>query len=174
MLAIRIDKHGGPEVLVPVEVPSPEPVDDEVLVRNAWIGVNHVDLQHREGSPYPVSLPLIPGTEAAGVVEAVGPAGDRGLIGRPVVHFGHLAGVYAERTAAPADPAGGRRRARAPRGSVPGGKAHPGGIATGQRRTTPSRSRLSAVSTIDSRAGRAVQPSSRLALSELTNAGTPT
>lgn len=102
MQAIRIAEHGGPEVLTAVECPRPLPMSDEVLVRNSWIGVNFVDLQHRQGSPYPVELPLIPGTEAAGVVENVGPDGDRGLIGQRVVHFGHLAGVYAELTAVPA------------------------------------------------------------------------
>jgi NADPH:quinone reductase-like Zn-dependent oxidoreductase len=39
-----------------------------VLVRNAFVGVNFVDLQHRRGHPYPVTLPLVPGTEAAGTV----------------------------------------------------------------------------------------------------------
>jgi NADPH2:quinone reductase len=70
-------------------------------VRNHWIGVNFVDLQHREGRPYPVTLPLIPGTEAAGTVVAVGPGADPGLVGMPVAHFGHLAGAYAELTAVP-------------------------------------------------------------------------
>src|SRR5581483_4819018 len=63
----------------------------------------YVDLQHREGRPYPVGLPLIPGTEAAGTVVAAGPGADSGLIGAPVVHFGHLHGVYAELTAVPAE-----------------------------------------------------------------------
>jgi NADPH:quinone reductase len=102
MLAMRIDRAGGPDVLTPVDTPVPELVNDEVLVRNAWIGVNYVDLQHRGGSPYKVRFPLVPGIEAAGVVQAVGPTGDPGLVGRPVVHFGHMKGVYADYTAAPA------------------------------------------------------------------------
>jgi NADPH2:quinone reductase len=102
VLAIQITDHGGPDVLRPVEIERPDPDGDQVLVRNHWIGVNYVDLQHRAGTPYPVSLPLVPGTEASGVVEAVGPEGDVSLIGRRVVHFGHLAGVYAELTAVPA------------------------------------------------------------------------
>lgn len=101
MLAVEISRHGGPEELVPVERADPLPASGEVLVRNLWIGVNYVDLQHREGRPYPVTLPLIPGTEAAGTVVAVGPGADTGLVGAPVVHFGHLAGVYAELTAVP-------------------------------------------------------------------------
>jgi NADPH2:quinone reductase len=101
VLAVEVSRHGGPEVLVPVERADPVPAGGEVLVRNHWIGVNYVDLQHREGRPYPVTLPLIPGTEAAGTVVAAGPGDDTGLVGAPVVHFGHLAGVYAELTAVP-------------------------------------------------------------------------
>jgi NADPH:quinone reductase len=101
VLAIEIGQHGGSGELRPVERPSPVPAGDELLVRNRWIGVNYVDLQHREGRPYPVALPLVPGIEAAGEVVAAGPNADPSLVGRPVVHFGHLSGVYAELTAVP-------------------------------------------------------------------------
>ena len=103
MLAVQISRHGGPEELVLAEVPDPVAAAGQVVVRNSWIGVNYVDLQHREGRPYPVQLPLIPGTEAAGTVVAVGAGADPGLAGAPVVHFGHLCGVYAELTAVPAE-----------------------------------------------------------------------
>jgi NADPH2:quinone reductase len=101
VLAIQIRRHGGPEELVVTERADPVPAAGQVVVRNRWIGVNYVDLQHREGRPYPVQLPLIPGTEAAGTVVAAGPGADSELIGAPVAHFGHLAGVYAELTAVP-------------------------------------------------------------------------
>ncbi len=101
MRAVQIRQHGSPEVLEPVTLPDPRPGPDEVLVRNEYIGVNYVDLQHRAGHPYPVDLPLVPGTEAAGTVVDVGAGVDRALLGRPVVHFGHLAGVYAELSAVP-------------------------------------------------------------------------
>ena len=101
MLAIEIRQHGGSGELRPVERPDPVPAGDELLVRNRWVGVNYVDLQHREGRPYPVALPLVPGIEAAGEVVAAGPDADLALVGRPVVHFGHLSGVYAELTAVP-------------------------------------------------------------------------
>jgi NADPH:quinone reductase len=94
VLAVQISRHDGPEELVLTEVPDPEAAAGQVVVRNSWIGVNYVDLQHREGRPYPVQLPLIPGTEAAGTVVAVGAGADPGLLGAPVVHFGHLCGVY--------------------------------------------------------------------------------
>src|SRR6476646_8612089 len=85
MLAIEISRHGGPGALRPVERTEPVPSAD--------------DLHHREGRPYPVELPLVPGIEAAGEVVATGPDADAALLGRSVVHFGHLLGVYAELTA---------------------------------------------------------------------------
>lgn len=84
-----------------MELPVPQIGPDEILVQNRWIGVNWVDLQHAAGAPYPIDLPLIPGTEASGEVVAVGSSVPAGLVGRPVVHFGHLCGVYAEYTAVP-------------------------------------------------------------------------
>src|SRR5215813_7107122 len=103
VLAVEVSRHGGPEELIVVERPDPVAMAGQVVVRNRWIGVNYVDLQHRAGQPYPVPLPLIPGTEAAGTVVAVGTGTDPGLVGAPVVHFGHLCGVYAEMTAVPAE-----------------------------------------------------------------------
>src|ERR671914_86327 len=44
-------------------------------------------------------LAIVPGIEAAGEVVATGPDADAAQLGRPVVHFGHLSGVYAELTA---------------------------------------------------------------------------
>ena len=102
MLAVQVSRHGGPEELMLVERPDPVAAAGQVVVRNEWIGVNYVDLQHRAGQPYPVRLPLIPGTEAAGTVVGLGSGVDPGLAGAPVVHFGHLCGVYAEMTAVPA------------------------------------------------------------------------
>jgi len=101
MLAVEVSRHGGPDELVVVERADPVPAAGQLLVRNRWIGVNFVDLQHREGRPYPVPLPLIPGTEAAGTVVAAGSGTDPALVGAPVAHFGHLTGVYAELTAVP-------------------------------------------------------------------------
>ncbi|MGW2911302.1 alcohol dehydrogenase catalytic domain-containing protein [Streptomyces asoensis] len=73
MRAVRIDEFGGPEVLVPVEVPDPVAGPGQVLLRIAAAGVNRADalvragVYHRAGRP-----PLIPGAEAAGTVAAVG------------------------------------------------------------------------------------------------------
>lgn len=103
MTAMQVVAHGGPDVLTPVRLPVPVPGPGEVLVRNAWIGVNYVDLQHRAGEAFPVALPLVPGTEASGVVVAVGAGVHPSWRDRPVVHFGHLAGCYAEYTAVPVE-----------------------------------------------------------------------
>jgi NADPH2:quinone reductase len=73
-------------------VPGP----GEALVQHSAIGVNFVDTQHRAGRPYPVSLPLIPGTEAAGVVAAVGEGVVEVGVGDRVAYAGIMPGVYAE------------------------------------------------------------------------------
>jgi NADPH2:quinone reductase len=69
--AIRIHETGGPEVLrwEPIELPPPGP--GEVRVRHTAIGLNFVDTYYRTGL-YAMSLPSVLGTEAAGVVEALG------------------------------------------------------------------------------------------------------
>ncbi|MFQ5524840.1 MAG: zinc-binding dehydrogenase [Thermoanaerobaculia bacterium] len=75
MKAFRIEKHGGPEVLRWVDEPTPEPAADEVLVRVRACALNRLDLWVRngvEGHKFP--LPLIPGSEVAGEIAAVGSA----------------------------------------------------------------------------------------------------
>jgi NADPH2:quinone reductase len=101
--AVRIDAHGGSEVLCPVELAEPSPEPGEVLVRHEVIGVNYVDTQHRAGAPYSVQLPLIPGIEAAGHVAGVGPGVDRLREGDRVAYAGPMVGVYAELAAVPQD-----------------------------------------------------------------------
>ena len=94
MKAIQISKTGGPEVLELVEIPRPEPKSGEVLVRIAASGVNFIDTYFREGR-YPSPLPLIPGQEAAGIVEAVGPDVSGFAVGDQVAWNG-TRGTYAE------------------------------------------------------------------------------
>ena len=69
--AIRIEQHGGPEVMHLGSVPESAPGAGEALVRVEAAGVNFIDTYHRTGL-YPVPLPFTPGVEGAGVVEAVG------------------------------------------------------------------------------------------------------
>lgn len=78
MKAVRIHAFGGPEVLQLEEVARPVPAADEILVRLYASGVNPADWAVREGGndvlrPL-LTLPLTPGWDAAGVVEAVGSA----------------------------------------------------------------------------------------------------
>ncbi|MER6959992.1 MULTISPECIES: zinc-binding dehydrogenase [unclassified Streptomyces] len=105
MRAIRIEEFGGPEVLVPVEVPDPVAGPGEVLVRVAAAGVNRVDAlvrsgrYHRAGRP-----PLIPGAEAAGTVAAVGEGVSGFAPGQRVLALdgGKAPGFYAESAVVPA------------------------------------------------------------------------
>ena len=69
--AIRIQQHGGPEVMSLGSAPDAAPGPGDALVRVEAAGVNFIDTYHRTGL-YPVPLPFTPGVEGAGVVEAVG------------------------------------------------------------------------------------------------------
>lgn len=78
MKAIRLHEFGGPEVLRQDDVPIPGLKPGEVLVRVHAVGVNPPDWYVREGMPGvpaelkpPMDLPMIPGTDVSGVVEAV-------------------------------------------------------------------------------------------------------
>ncbi|UCI05740.1 quinone oxidoreductase family protein [Mesorhizobium sp. B1-1-8] len=71
--AIRIHAHGGPEVLTYEDADPGQPGAGQILIRHTAIGLNFIDVYHRSGLyPPPGGLPLIPGSEAAGVVLAVG------------------------------------------------------------------------------------------------------
>ena len=74
MRAIRISEWGGPEVLELVEdAPVPSPGEGQVLIRVSRAGINFADTHARENSYLArYELPLTPGAEVAGVVEATG------------------------------------------------------------------------------------------------------
>ncbi len=94
MKAIRISKTGGPEVLEWVDVDLPPPGPGMARVKHTAIGVNFIDTYQRSGL-YKLPLPTGIGSEAAGVVEAVG-EGVTGLKpGDRIVSAGIL-GAYAE------------------------------------------------------------------------------
>ena len=99
---IRIHTHGGPEVLRWEEVPAGEPGRGEVLIRHTAIGLNFIDVYERTGL-YPGRLPLVPGREAAGVVEAVG-RGVRTLVpGDRVAYAYSKPGAYVQQRVMPAE-----------------------------------------------------------------------
>ncbi|MDY3551080.1 quinone oxidoreductase [Gemmata sp. JC717] len=100
--AVRITETGGPEVLRWEEVEVGAPGAGQALVRHTAVGVNFIDTYHRSGL-YPVPLPSGIGSEAAGVVEAVGPGV---TVVRPsdrVVYAGGPRGAYAESRLVPAE-----------------------------------------------------------------------
>jgi NADPH2:quinone reductase len=95
--AIRVSEYGGPAVLKLEELPAPQPGPGQVLVRNHAVGINPVDTYLRSNTDNRgPKLPYTPGSDAAGVIEAVGAgvtvakAGDRVYVG------GTVSGAYAE------------------------------------------------------------------------------
>ncbi len=98
MKAIRVHEFGGPEVMRLEEVPDPVPRPGQVVVRVHAAGVNPVDTYIRSGMySREAPLPYTPGTDAAGVVEAVGEGVGRFKVGDRVYTAGTISGAYAER-----------------------------------------------------------------------------
>lgn len=95
MKAIRVHQCGGPEALSYDDVEVPTPRAGEALVKIAAIGVNFIDVQHREGRYKPPSLPFTLGSEAAGTVEAVGEGVTEVAVGDRVAYT-MILGTYAE------------------------------------------------------------------------------
>ncbi len=99
MKAIRVDQFGEPDVLRLVELPAPQPTVGQVLVRVHAIGVNPVETYTRSGNyARKPALPYTPGSDAAGIVEAVGGEVTAFKLGDRVYTAGSLTGSYAEFT----------------------------------------------------------------------------
>jgi NADPH2:quinone reductase len=103
MKAIRVHQTGGPEVLRWEDAPLGEPGPGEVRVRHTAVGLNFVDVYYRTGLYKAPSLPFTPGSEAAGVVEAVGPGVTDLRPGMRVAYGSAPMGSYAESRLVPAD-----------------------------------------------------------------------
>ncbi|WP_210491172.1 quinone oxidoreductase family protein [Microvirga antarctica] len=99
--AIRMETHGGPEVLQLREVDIGSPDAGQVLVGQTACGVNFLDVYHRTGA-YPLPLPGGCGSEAAGTVEAVGAGVTAFSIGDRVAYQGGEPGSYAQKRILPA------------------------------------------------------------------------
>ncbi|MDC0033495.1 quinone oxidoreductase [Alphaproteobacteria bacterium] len=96
MKAIIVRKYGGPEALEPVDLPLPEPLAEQARISLRAIGVNRRDAFIRAGI-YDRNLPLVPGIEGSGVIDAVGPGVTDWNIGDRVVYYvPDLLGAYAE------------------------------------------------------------------------------
>ena len=100
--AIRFHATGGPEVLQWEEVAVGDPGPGEARVRHTVVGVNYIDTYHRSGL-YKLPLPSGLGTEAAGVVEAVGSGVDWVAPGDRVAFATAPIGTYSEVRVMPAD-----------------------------------------------------------------------
>lgn len=95
MRAIRIHEFGAPEGMRLEEVADLRPGAEEVLVRIEAAGVNPHDTYVRAGLVPGCALPLTPGQDGAGVVEAVGSAVTSCAAGERVYVGGSLSGTYA-------------------------------------------------------------------------------
>jgi NADPH2:quinone reductase len=98
---MRVYEYGGPEKLRWEQVQVGAPGEGQVLVRNTAIGLNFVDTYQRSGL-YQTALPFTPGSEGAGVVEAVGPKVKELKVGDRVAYSSPI-GAYAEVLLRPAE-----------------------------------------------------------------------
>ncbi len=102
MRAIDPEDAGGPEVLVVMDRPVPQPGAGEVLLKVAAAGVNRPDVMQRRGLyPPPPGAPSILGLEVAGTVVALGEGVGPELMGQPMCAL-VAGGGYAEYCVAPA------------------------------------------------------------------------
>jgi NADPH:quinone reductase-like Zn-dependent oxidoreductase len=98
MKAVVVNQYGGPEVLKYQEAPKPEPKSDEILVHVMAAGVNPVDSYVRQGRFGKGNLPMIVGSDIAGVVEKTGASAKKFKAGDAVYCYLSVArgGGYAE------------------------------------------------------------------------------
>jgi NADPH:quinone reductase len=102
MKAIRFSKTGGPEVLEFADIDLAPPAAGEVQLRHTAIGLNFLDTYHRSGL-YALPLPSGLGSEAAGVITALG-AGVKGFkVGDRVAYGSGPTGAYCEARNFPAN-----------------------------------------------------------------------
>jgi NADPH:quinone reductase len=101
-MAVLARTAGGPEVLEWTALDTPPPGHGEVRVAQRAVGVNFIDTYYRGGSyPWP-STPLVPGAEAAGVIDAVGPGVKDLAVGDRVAYVMQV-GAYRTRRVVPAE-----------------------------------------------------------------------
>ncbi|RWD75069.1 quinone oxidoreductase [Mesorhizobium sp.] len=101
--AIRIHANGGPEVLAYEDADPGQPGEGQILIRHTAIGLNFIDVYYRSGLyPPPGGLPLIPGSEAAGVVLALGTGVDWLKPGDRIAYAINV-GAYSEQRVIAAD-----------------------------------------------------------------------
>lgn len=94
--AIRVHETGGPEVLKWEEVEVGDPGPGQVRMRQEAAGLNFIDVYHRTGL-YKQELPLTPGVEGAGIVDAVGSGVGDVKVGDRVTYASQIGGYAEER-----------------------------------------------------------------------------
>ena len=100
--AIRFHQIGGPEVLKLETAPVGDPGPGQARVRHTYVAVNFIDIYFRTGQ-YPLQLPNGIGSDAVGVVEAVGPGVTDIRVGDRVGYLIGPQGAYADVRIVPAD-----------------------------------------------------------------------
>src|SRR5450830_159008 len=96
--AVRIHKHGGPEVLTFEDIEIPQPGQGQVKLKQHACGVNFIDTYFRMGMlPSPVGMPFVSGNEGAGEVTAVGSGVADLKVGDRVAYVVPMGGYSAER-----------------------------------------------------------------------------
>ncbi|MCU0801913.1 MAG: quinone oxidoreductase [Rhodobacteraceae bacterium] len=100
---IIIQTHGGPEVMELADHPVPAPGPGQISIAHYAIGLNYIDTYHRSGL-YPLPLPTGLGSEAAGIVTALGEGVTHLSVGDRVAYAGGPPGAYAAARTMPAAP----------------------------------------------------------------------
>jgi NADPH2:quinone reductase len=96
--AVRVHKHGGPEVLTVEDIEIPAPGQGQIKIKQHACGINFIDTYFRMGMyPSPVGMPFVAGNEGAGEVIAVGPGVTDFKVGDRVAYVVGLGGYAAER-----------------------------------------------------------------------------
>jgi NADPH2:quinone reductase len=96
--AVRVHKHGGPEVLTLEDIEIPAPGQGQIKIKQHACGINFIDTYFRMGMyPSPVGMPFTAGNEGAGEVIAVGPGVSDFNVGDRVAYVVALGGYAAER-----------------------------------------------------------------------------
>ncbi|MDT3686789.1 MAG: quinone oxidoreductase [Pseudorhodoplanes sp.] len=96
--AVRVHKHGGPDVLTFEDIEVGAPGQGQIRIKQHACGVNYIDTYFRMGMyPSPVGLPFVAGNEGAGEVIAVGPGVSDLKVGDRVAYVVALGGYSVER-----------------------------------------------------------------------------
>lgn len=103
MKKIVVHEYGEPDVMKLEEVPMPEPGPGQLRIKIEAIGLNYIDTYKRSGA-YKGALPMTPGEEAAGVIDAVGEGVTEFKVGQRAA-YSFVQGAYAQYSVIPAEKA---------------------------------------------------------------------